>query len=41
MACDEIEKMKKKIYEPQVTSPTPITPITKPQSSPSSAGDDT
>ena len=25
MACDEIKKMKKKVYESQVTSPTPIT----------------
>jgi len=25
MACDEIKKMKKKIYESQTTSPTPIT----------------
>jgi len=41
MACDELEKMKTKIYESQAMSPTPITPITKPQSSPSSAGDDT
>jgi len=41
MSCDEIGKMKKKNFESQATSPTPITPITKPQSSPSSAGDDT
>ena len=41
MACDELEKMNTKIYESQAMSPTPITPITKPQSSPSSAGDDT
>ena len=40
-ACEKIEKMEKKIYESQATSPTPITPITKHQSSPSSAGDDT
>ena len=38
MACDEIEKMKKKIYKSQATS---LTPITKLQSSPSSVGDDT
>jgi len=41
MACDELEKMKTKIYESKATSPRPITSITKPQSSPSSAGDDT
>jgi len=37
-ACDEIEKMKTKIYKSQATS---LAPITKHQSSPSSAGDDT
>jgi len=38
MACDEIEKMKQKIYKSQATS---LTQTTKHQSSPSSAGDDT
>jgi len=37
-ACDEIEKMNTKIYKSQATS---LAPITKHQSSPSSAGDDT
>jgi len=41
MACEEIEKMKTKIYITEATSPRPITSTTKPQSSPSSAGDDT
>jgi len=41
MACDELKKMKTKIYETQSTSPRPTTSITKLQSSPSSAGDDT
>jgi len=41
MACEELEKMKKMIHEPQIVRPTPITPSTKPQSSPSLAGDDT
>jgi len=41
MACDEIEKMKTKIYETEATSPRPISSTTKPQSSPSLAGDDT
>jgi len=41
MVCAEIKKMKRKIYESQATSPAPTTPTTKPQSSPSSAGDDT
>jgi len=41
MACDELEKMKTKIYETKSTSPRPTTSITKHQSSPSSAGDDT
>ena len=38
MACDEIEKMKLKIYKPQATNRTQTT---EHQSSPSSAGDDT
>ena len=37
-ACNEIKKMKTKIYKSMATSPTPTT---KHQSSPSSAGDDT
>jgi len=41
MACDELEKMKTNIYESKAISSSPITPITKPQSSPSSAGVDT
>ena len=41
LACDELEKMKKTIHKPLIVRPTPITPITKPQSSPSLAGDDT
>jgi len=41
MACEELEKMKKMIHEPQIVRPTRITPSTKPQSSPSLAGDDT
>ena len=41
MACDELEKMKTKIYKSKAISPRPTTSITKPQSSPSSAGDDT
>jgi len=41
MACDELEKMKMKTYETKATSPRPTTSITKLQSSPSSAGDDT
>ena len=41
MACDEIEKMKTKIYKIEATSPRPTSPTTEPQSSPSSAGDDT
>jgi len=40
IACDEIEKMKTKIYETKATSPRPIASTTKPQSSPSSAGYD-
>ena len=34
MACDEIEKMKTKIYKTEATSPRPISSTTKPQSSP-------
>jgi len=41
IACDELEKKKKMIHESQTVRPTPITPITKPQSSPSLAGDGT
>jgi len=41
LACDELKKMKTKIYETKSTSPRLTTPITKLQSSPSSAGDDT
>ena len=41
MACDELEKMKKTTHNPLIARPTPPTPVTKPQSSPSSAGDDT
>jgi len=41
MACDELEKMKKMIHKPLIVRPTPITQSTKPQSSPSLAGDDT
>jgi len=41
MACHELEKMKKTIQKPLIARSTPITPITKPQSSPSLAGDDT
>jgi len=41
MACDELEKMKKTIHKPLIVRSTPITPITKPQSSPFLAGDDT
>jgi len=41
IACDEIEKMKTKIYETKATSPRPIASTTKPQSSPSSVGDNT
>jgi len=41
MACDELEKMKKTIHKPLIVRPTPITPIIKPQSSPSLEGDDT
>jgi len=32
MACEELEKMKKMIHKPLIVRPTPITPITKPQS---------
>ena len=31
MACEELEKMKKMVHEPQIVRPTPITPSTKPQ----------
>jgi len=41
MACEEHEKMKKTIHKPLTVRPTPITPSTKPQPSPTSAGDDT
>ena len=41
LACDELTKMKTNISETQSTSPRPTTSITKLQSSPSSAGDDT
>ena len=41
LACDELKKMKTKISETQSSSPRPNTSITKLQSSPSSAGDDT
>jgi len=40
MAC-ELEKMEKKTYKIKTTSPRPTTSITKLQSAPSSAGDDT
>ena len=41
MAGDELEKMKKTTHNPLTARPTPPTPVTKPQSSPSLAGDDT
>jgi len=41
IACDEIDKMKKATLNPPTPRPTPPTPVTKPQSSPSLAGDDT
>jgi len=41
IACDEMEKMKKVTLNPPTPRPTPPTPVTKPQSSPSLAGDDT
>jgi len=41
LASDELKKMKTKIYETKSTSPRLTTSITKLQSSPSSAGDDT
>jgi len=41
MACEELEKMKKTIHKPLIVRSTPITTTTKPQSSPSLAGDDT
>jgi len=41
MACDELEKMEKTTHKSLTVRPTPPTPVTKPQSSPSLAGDDT
>ena len=41
IAWDEIDKMKKATPNPPTPRPTPPTPVTKPQSSPSLAGDDT
>jgi len=41
LACDELTKMKTNFSKTQSTSPRPTTSITKLQSSPSSAGDDT
>jgi len=41
IACDEIGKMKKTTHNPPTPRPMPPTPVTKPQSSPSLAGDDT
>jgi len=41
MVCDVLEKIKTKTYETKAASPRPTTSITKLQSSPSSAGDDT
>jgi len=41
MACCEIDRMNKKNHEAQAMNPTPTTSTTKPQSCPSSAGDDT
>jgi len=41
LACDELEKMEKKTHRSLIARPTPPTPVTKPQSSPSLAGDDT
>ena len=41
IACDEIGKMKKTTPNPPTPRPTPSTPVTKPQSSPSLEGDDT
>jgi len=41
MACDELEKLKKITHKSLIARPTPPTPVTKPQSSPSLAGDDT
>jgi len=40
MACDELEKMKNTTHNSLTARPTPPTPVTKPQSSPSLAGDD-
>ena len=41
MAGDALKKMKKTTLNSLTARPTPPTPVTKPQSSPSSAGDDT
>jgi len=41
MACDELQKMKTNVFKSKAISPNPTTLITKPQSSPSSEGDDT
>jgi len=41
IACDELDKMKKTTLNQLTPRPTPRTPVTKPQSSPSLAGDDT
>jgi len=41
IACAEIDKMKKTTLNPPTPRPTPPTPVTKPQSSPSLAGNDT
>ena len=41
MAGDALQKMKKTTHNPMTARPTPPTPVTKPRSSPSSAGDDT
>ena len=41
IACDEIDKMKKTTLDPPTPRSMPSTPVTKLQSSPSLAGDDT
>ena len=41
IACDELDKMKKTTLIPLTPRLIPPTPVTKTQSSPSSAGDDT
>jgi len=41
IACDELDKMKKTTHNSLTPRPTPPNPVTKPQSSPSLAGDDT